>query len=131
MIAGLASASTTSRPAGPSWHSTTAVCGRCCSSCCSISSSRDRCRLPASELFAPTAREVLQPQDVLALMPSVIARESDTATEELWSRLADPVPAPNGAKPDDRLRPWPRLRPAVRLAETESDTESAVPTVLV
>ena len=47
-----------------------------------------------SELFRPSAREVFQPQDVLALMLSVIERESDTAVELLASRLSDPGPRP-------------------------------------
>jgi hypothetical protein len=131
MIAGLASASTTSRPAGPRRHSTSAVCGKCCSSCCSTTNSRDRCAVPASEELAPTARDVLSPHDVLSLIPAVRDRESDSAAELLASRLADPLPSANGANVTGRVRPRPRLRPAVSVADRESATESDVPTVLV
>ena len=75
--------------------------------------------------------EVLIPQAVLALMPSVIDRESDVPRELLVSRLADPVTWPNGANESWRLRPRPLLRPRLSLTETVSATESAVPTVLV
>jgi hypothetical protein len=74
---------------------------------------------------------VLSPQDVLALIPSVTDRESDHAAEVLASRLAEPLTSANGAKLPCLLCPRPRLRPAVSVAEPESVTESAVPTVLV
>ena len=74
---------------------------------------------------------MLQPQAVLALMPSVRATESDSAREVLRSRLAEPLISPNGANPSPWLVPRPRLRPAVSVTEAESVTESAVPTVLV
>jgi hypothetical protein len=73
-----------------------------------MTSSRDRCTLPARELFRPSAREVFQAQDVLALMPSVIERESDTPADALVSRLADPVKSANGANDSCLLRPRPR-----------------------
>jgi hypothetical protein len=131
MIAGFASASSTCRPADPSWQSTTAVGGRCCSSCGSITSSRVRWAVPARDPVRPAAREVIQPHEVLALMPSVIERESESAADELASRLAEPLISPNGANRAGPLRPVPRLRPAVKVAEPESATESAIPTVLV
>jgi hypothetical protein len=77
------------------------------------------------------AGEVLRPQDVPALMPSVTEPESDTATERLASRLADPLASANGANRPCLVRPRPRLRPAARVAEGQSATESEVPTVLV
>jgi hypothetical protein len=83
----------------------------------------------AAESVAPTALDVLQPQEVPVLTPAVMDRESHTAADELRSRLADPVKSANGAKSPGRLRP--RLLLAVLVSESESVTESAVPTVLV
>jgi hypothetical protein len=74
----------------------------------------------APEVLRPSAREVFQPQDVLALMPSVIERESDTAVEVLASRLADPVNSANGAGDPRRLRLRPRL--AHRLGQLASNS---------
>src|ERR1019366_1875054 len=131
MIAGLASASTTRRPAGPACVMITALGGSCCSSCCSTRNSRDRCAAAARDVLADSARDVLTPQDVLELMPSVSETESELAREKLWSLLAVPVESANGANAPCRLRPRPVLAPAVSLTDAESDTESAVPTVLV
>ena len=83
----------------------------------------------AAESVPPTARDVLQPQDVPALIPAVMDRESHTAADELRSLLADPVKSATGAKAPGLL--WPRLRPAVLVIESDPLTESAVPTVLV
>ena len=79
----------------------------------------------------PTAADVLTPQDVPELMPSVMESESEVPLETLASLLAVPVKSPNGANAPWRLRPRPRLRPEVLLTDTEPATESAVPTVLV
>jgi hypothetical protein len=109
----------------------TALAGSCWSSCGSTRNSRDRWLVRARAAFAPTAWEVLRPQDVPVLMPAVIDVESEVPVEVLVSRLTEPVKSPNGPAPPAWLRPRPRLRPAVSLTETESLTESAVPIVLV
>ena len=85
----------------------------------------------AVEELAPIAVEVLIPQAVLELMPSVIDRESDVPCDPLVSRLRDRVTWPNGAKASWRAAPRPRLWPTLSLTETVSANESAVPTVLV
>ena len=64
-------------------------------------------------------------------MPSVIARESDAATEVLWSRLGRARAVAERREATGPAPALPAAGPVVRLAETESDTESAVPTVLV
>jgi hypothetical protein len=87
--------------------------------------------VPACELLVPSAREVFQPHDVPALIPSVTERESDQAADALASRLTDAVKSANGANAPVRLRPRPRLSPAVSVADTEPVLESAMPTVLV
>jgi hypothetical protein len=76
------------------------------------------------------AVEVLRPQDVLALMPSVNDCDSLVPLDRLTSWLPDQVRCPSGAG-SDLVRPRPRLRPDVWLVDDESDSESAVPTVLV
>jgi hypothetical protein len=76
------------------------------------------------------AVDVLHPHDVLALIPSVTDSESLVPCDALTSRLPDPVRCPNGAT-SARVCPRPRLRPVVRLVDAETETESAVPTVLV
>jgi len=72
---------------------------------------------------------VLQPQDVPALIPAVMDRESHTAADELRSLPADPVKSATGAKAPGLL--WLRLRPEVPVTEYDPVTESAVPAVVV
>ena len=84
----------------------------------------------AREELALIALDVFTPQALLRVIPSVIESVSLVPQERLLSLLPDPVYSPNGPKPA-RLWPLPRLRPAVSLAEVDTETESAVPMVLV
>ena len=128
MMAGLASARTTSLRPADTPHSKTALCGSCWSSWGSTTASLARCAVRASEPFAPTAREVLQPHDIQAVMPAVIERASDSAPERLVSALTEPVRAAIGPCP---ARPRLRLRPVVAVTASESPTESAEPSELL
>src|ERR1700742_5090908 len=107
-----------------------ALGGSCCSSCGSIRNSRERCTVRAWESLAVTAREVLIPQAVLALMPVVSESDSLDPDDSLRSWLREAVPGSSGTKLLDDA-PRPRLRPVVWLTELDSDRDCDVPSVLV
>ncbi len=80
--------------------------------------------------MSPIARDVVTPQDVLALIPSVSESVSLVPRDSLASVLSEPDLGASGAPPG-RARPWPRLRPELSLRDRLSDTDCAVPTVEV
>jgi hypothetical protein len=83
-----------------------------------------------SDSLSPIARDVVIPQDVLVLFPSV--RESDSLVPRDWvaSVLPDPVRGASGAPPA-LAWPRPRLCPELWLRDSARDTDRAVPTVEV
>jgi hypothetical protein len=91
----------------------------------------DRCETCASEVLAPTAREVLTPHAVVAVIPSVTDWLSLDEYEWLASLVSERVDPPNGIRLLSRLRPRAWLRPRVSLAAADVDSEPDVPTVLV
>src|SRR5262245_47767058 len=80
-IAGLASASTTTRPGGAGSLTIMALTGSRCSDSASTTNSLDRCIVRPVEVLPPSAFDVLTPHDVLALIPSVSATDSDSPYE--------------------------------------------------
>ena len=64
------------------------------------------------------------------LLPSVQDTDSLIPSDQLCSRCPDAVRGANAASPD-QLCPSPRPWPRPWLAEEDTATESAVPTVLV
>ena len=81
-------------------------------------------------MLAATARAVCSPQALLALRPPVHDCDSLIPSDQLRSWCPDPVRGAKAANPD-QLWPCPRPCPRPWLAEAETVTESAVPTVLV
>ena len=81
-------------------------------------------------MLAATARAVCSPQAVLALLLPVQDRDSLIPSDQLLSWCPDAVRGANAPSPD-QLCPCPRPRPRPWLAEADTATESAVPTVLV
>ena len=80
--------------------------------------------------MSPIARDVVTPQDVLVLIPSVSESVSLVPRDSLASVLSDPDRGASGAPPG-RARPRPRLRPEVWLRDRPRETDCAVPTVEV
>src|SRR5258705_708610 len=107
-----------------------ALGGSCCSSCCSTRNSRDRWLVRAADVLAATARAVGTTHALLALGPPVQDSDALIPSDQLSSWCPDAVRGAKAASPD-QLCPWPRPCPADWLAEADTATESAVPTVLV
>ena len=83
----------------------------------------------ATESLVPRAREVVRPQLVPVLIPSVSDVESETAADVLASLLAAPEKSANGSNVRCLLRP--RLRPEVTVIESDPARDSEVPAELV
>jgi len=81
-------------------------------------------------VLAATARAVCAPHAVLAFWLPVHERDSLMPSDQLRSRCPDAVRGAKAATPD-QLCPCPPPCPLAWLAEVDSATESAVPTVLV
>src|SRR5215472_1231562 len=108
----------------------TALGGSRCSSSGSTRNSRERWTVRPSDSLSPIARDVVTPQDVLVLIPSVSEPVSLVPRDSLSSVLSEPDRGASGAPPGRaRLRPW--LRPELRLCDRLRDADRAVPTVEV
>ena len=97
-IAGLASASSTRRPAPAPWLTIIAVTGSRCSSDGSTTSSRERCSERASDSLSPVAREVDSPQAVLVLIP-VVSESDSLVPRERPAWVDRDRPPPKGVTP--------------------------------
>src|SRR5689334_21782334 len=106
----------------------TALGGSRCSSSGSTRNSRERWTVRPSDSLSPIARDVVTPQDVLVLIPSVSEPVSLVPRDSLTSVLSEPGRGASGAPPG---RARPRLRPELRLRDRLSDADRAVPTVEV
>ena len=129
-IAGLASASSTRRPAPAPWLTIIAVAGSRCSSDGSTTSSRERCSERASDSLSPVAREVDTPHAVLTEIPVVSEADSEVPHEVPDWEDRDPPPRSGSTPaPDGLVRPVPADLDSLPEVDAAAETES--PTVLV
>jgi hypothetical protein len=128
-IAGLASASSTRRPAPAPWLTIIAVTGSRCSSDGSTRSSRERCSERASDSLSPVAREVDKPHAVLVAIPVVSEADSEVPHEVPDWEDRDPPRSGSTPAPDGLVRPVPADHDS--LSEVDEAAEAESPTVLV
>ena len=129
-IAGLASASSTRRPAPEPWLTIIAVTGSRWSSAASTTNSRERCSDRASDSLSPVARDVDTPHAVLVLIPVVSDVESEVPQDvPAWEDRDPPPRSGRTPLPDGLVRPVPTDRDSLLDVDVAEEAES--PTVLV